>query len=158
MFRILDKTAYLIFALVAALVGCGASGPAYKAAASSDNSLATIYIYRPKTLFNWGGSPGVFLDGNREFDLKMGGYGVLRVKPGKHVIIVKGRTLIDNWYPGPVTMELNLSAGSESYLRLRPKGVVVPAGNIVTTSSSAELLLLDKDKALPELTKMRSSQ
>ena len=147
-----------LLTLVVLLSACGASGPVYQPAPQAAPSQAIIYVYRPKTLFNWGGSPGVHLDGKLMFDIRAGGYVKLDVTPGPHRVEVKGRLLLDDWYPGPVGREVNAEGGKTYYLRIRPVGTVNSMGDSVMVNSGAEFIELPAELAEPELSAMKLSR
>lgn len=81
---------------------------------------ATLYIYRPKTFFNWGGWPDIYIDNELKTSLINNSHFICHLKPGEHLIKAEGSTWGTNWYPGPVERKFTFNAGNSYYLRITP--------------------------------------
>jgi len=109
---------YLFFVLS----GCATIelGDKFQSLKSTPKDKATLYIYRPKTDFNWAGWPDVYIDNKQKTPLVNNSYFIAYVMPGEHKIKAEGSTWGTNWYPGPIERKFTFSAGSSYYLKIRP--------------------------------------
>ena len=113
---------YVLLYLFLLLSGCASVdlGDKFQSLTSTPKDKATLYIYRPKTYFNWAGWPNIYIDNQQKAPLANNSYFISYVMPGEHKIKAEGSTWGTNWYPGPMERKFNFSAGSSYYLRVRP--------------------------------------
>jgi hypothetical protein len=113
---------YILIYLFVVLSGCATIelGDKFQSLKSTPKDKATLYIYRPKTYFNWAGWPDVYIDNKKIAPLVNNSYFISYVMPGEHKIKAKGSTWGTNWYPGPMERNFTFSAGLSYYLRIRP--------------------------------------
>lgn len=134
------------------LASCAARGPVFKAESTLKNGMATVYIYRPWQFFNAAGWPDIFLNEKEMFALKNEGYGVLHLEPGEYTITADGSSMLNNWYPSPVKLTLNVVANSEYYIRVTPQNDgTVAMGNTMIVSGSAQIIIVQKERAIKEI-------
>ena len=95
------------------LYGCGASGPVFKQYLPKNSDSATVYIYRPSRTVNCCVAPAVYLNGDKGYSLKNGGYLVYELTQGKHEV-----TVGDGTYGfTEESLELNLKRGEHYFLK-----------------------------------------
>lgn len=136
------------------LAACSATGPIFQSVTDTQESKATVYIYRPFQYFNAGGWPEIFIDDTKVFALKNKGYGVVYMLPGKHVIKAQGSMLFTNWYPRPAQLTHTFEANHEYYVRVTPTHTdTYMVGNTVAVTGAASVLLVSKEFAQPEIEK-----
>ena len=113
---------YILLFIYFLFSGCTTveTGTKFELLAGEPKDKATLYIYRPKTNFNWGGYPNIYIDNEQKASLANNSYFIAYVMPGEHIIKAEGSTWGTNWYPGPVERKFNFNADSSYYLRVRP--------------------------------------
>ena len=150
------KNIVLITAVSIFLCACQASGPIFENTVEIPESKAVVYVYRPSQLFNFGGWPNIYVDGNKVFSLKNGGYGVLNIDSGSHEIKAQGSMLLTNWYPGPQSVSLMFDQGGEYFIRVTPQMTdMMVVGSVGVAAGRAHMVVVSKDQALLEISETK---
>jgi hypothetical protein len=152
-----------VFLAILILVGCSASGPAFKPELNRpDSSRALLYIYRPDTIIGIGNAdvPFLHLDGRRLTRIRIGGHIALPVSPGQHKLATTESLLGND--TGKVRGEATVTvpAGAILYLRYSETfksivPIVFPGGVAVITSGQFAFEPVPESEALGELAKTR---
>lgn len=128
-------------AIVILLAGCvsfgSAHGPQFQEADPPSSGHAVLYIYRPEKKFNSGGFPYIYLNDEKKLPMRMGGYMIFNLDPGRHEIKAVGSTWGTNWWPGPASRVIELEANQEYFVRVVPVGS--PATLIETVPKNTAL-------------------
>jgi hypothetical protein len=106
----------LIFGLLASLLGCSATGPAFRESSGVASDKATIYVYRPGSFVNSGAAPNLFVDDVDHGPLWNAGYIPLALPPGKVSLVLKGEKM--KWGLQPIGTSAQLEAGKTYYFRM----------------------------------------
>ena len=135
------------------LTGCAASGPPFTNEDSNDVNKSTVYIYRVSDKFQQAGWPNIFVNGEKVFALKNGGYGVLYIQKGKYSIEARGSMLTTNWVLDDGIIELNAAPNETYYIQMKPvhRNTSVTNDIIVTVRGHAQFLIKSKEEALSEI-------
>lgn len=145
----------LIFA--ALLSGCAASGPIYTQSVSADPDMAIVYLYRPDRFFQGGGSPDIFVNDEKSFKMKNGGYTYIKLPEGKHTISPRKNF---NWALEGRDTEIEVRSGKIYYLKMVFSDAdmnIIPAGNIAvgTVSGATRFIEVPTTLASTELLETR---
>lgn len=106
----------LPIALLAALIGCSATGPAFRELTGVSGNQATLYIYRPSALTNSGNAPNLFVGDVDHGPLWNAGYIALSSPPGKVSLVLKGEQM--KWGLAPIGTTAQVEAGKIYYFRM----------------------------------------
>jgi len=144
--------------LVSALItACGASGPQFKPEATSASDVS-LYIYRPDTMvgiINFD-VPFIHLNDTLLTRIRIGGYLVKRVAPGKHKLTtteslfgsdtgkVRGETTFEAGAGSPVYLRY-----TEQFKKVTP--IVLPNVVVISSTGDYRFELVDEETALSEL-------
>lgn len=151
------KKIIITLSIMLLLISCSASGPVFKPEPAADKNTATVYIYRPWKYFNAAGYPDIYINDKHMFALKNQGYGVVHLNPNQYVIRAdKSSILMNNWYPGPNSINLTIEANKEYYIRVSPQSdSITPIANTVMITGSTEIILVPKILALKEISETK---
>jgi hypothetical protein len=147
------KKLAISFVFILALTSCSATGPLFNPESMEGNSKSNLYIYRSWKFFNGGGWPNIYLNGKKLFALKNNGYGILYLEPGNYEIKAEGSFFLTNWYPGPASININVEANNEYYIRVTPQHdkTIYGASGTVAMTGSAQIVLVPKEVAMKEI-------
>lgn len=106
----------LPIAILVALTGCSATGPAFRDLTGVSNDKATLYVYRPSTLTNSGNAPNLFVNEVDHGPLWNAGYIPLSSPPGKVSLVLKGEQM--KWGLPPIGTSIQVEAGKTYYFRM----------------------------------------
>lgn len=90
-----------------------ATGPLFSPVKPLPADEAIVYVFRGRG--DHIGYPVVYVNGARQFRLLLDSYGILRLPPGNHVILVKGSFWTD-WTQADVSREIQVAGGREYYV------------------------------------------
>lgn len=100
------------------LAGCNAQGTRFSGLPPLAQDEALIIVYRPSAFADSGTWPDIHVDGQKRGELKNGGYLMLRVPPGGHIVEMKGPPTRWDIRKGTLSCQPELKAGETAYLRL----------------------------------------
>jgi hypothetical protein len=106
----------LSFGALVALVGCSATGPAFRELVDVPKDKATVYVYRPTSLVNSGNAPNLFVNEVDNGPLWNAGYIPLSLPPGQTSLVLKGTAL--KWGLPPIAATVQIEAGKTYYFRM----------------------------------------
>lgn len=146
----------LVLSTIAALSGCGASGPQFRQELiRQSNDESTIVVYRFSQFVGKGYTANIVLNGEGMGRLKDGGYIHAAVPPGRHVVeIHKGFLETGGRYP----TELNIEAGQTYFVRYDQSGQVFYQGTVAVPLVRDGFSVVPEEQALRELKSLKASQ
>jgi hypothetical protein len=103
----------------------------------TENSKATIYVYRHKELATRNMQPSVYVDGGEVARIDDGKFFIVKLEPGKHTVMVN---------KGHSGAEIDMKAGEEYYFR-----VVIRTG---TWRGHGQIDFVQKEQGAFEIKKM----
>jgi hypothetical protein len=106
----------LIAGMLASLLGCSATGPAFKESSGAISDKATVYVYRPSSFVNSGAAPNLYVNDADHGPLWNAGYIPLALPPGKVVLVLKGEKM--KWGLQPIGTSAQIEAGKTYYFRM----------------------------------------
>jgi len=100
------------------LIGCNARGPEFSAMPYVRADEAAILVYRPASVVLAAAWPDIYLNGNQRGQLKNGGYLVLRVPPGRHLVQAKGSAFTWSAHVDDLSWMVTAHPGQSHFIRL----------------------------------------
>ena len=151
----MKKLAALI--LIMQLMGCAASGPAFKKAEIKKDE-AIVYVYREDAYYQALASPPIYINGKRLVYLSNGKYACKAISPGSYEVSVK-KDMMYNSYGSDETLKIDVEAGKSYYIKLgfgemsfSPTGSPITP---VTGSASNYLALMPNEVAIEEISQCK---
>jgi len=148
---------------ILSMIGCtasslipAASGAKFSGVPPVGANEANIVIYRPPLAINSGTYPYIYIDRAKKARLENGGYLVLPVQPGDHLVEAKGSFMHWDTRAGVVASDLNTHIGKTYFLRFRIIPIRAYASGRHDVRCSFELV--GSEVALKELESLRLSK
>jgi hypothetical protein len=107
---------FAIVGTIITLVGCSATGPAFKELTTVPRDQVIVYVYRPSSFTNSGNAPNLFVNDVDHGQLWNAGYIPLTLPPGKVSLVLKGEQW--KWGLPPIGTNSQLEAGKIYYFRM----------------------------------------
>lgn len=152
------KSIIIIITTSLLLLACNATGPKFTQLESLDTNQAKVYIYRPWAMLDGTAAPTVQVDGTDRFDLSNGGYEIVTLSPGTHMLTVKKGALMSNWRADEMNIEYKFEANKNYFVRLsaelRDAGVY---GSTISISGSYGFALIKETYAVKELKEVKKN-
>lgn len=151
------------FVVLLSLVGCAASGPAFKQQTAIDDNQGTVYFYRVYSVLGSAASPHIYIDGTYKGKLKPGGYLYFHLPEGSYEVTlgsIDGPDSNWNWAPEPYVFKLNIVSGESQFYKLimhtdGNAATVQVVGNIAvpvkTGTATVKLDEVEMTRALEEI-------
>ncbi|MGH8397597.1 MAG: DUF2846 domain-containing protein [Gammaproteobacteria bacterium] len=152
------SSSQLLIGLAFLLGGCAsASGPLFDSDTKPQPQKALILFFRPDLFYAGGASPDVYVDNAKVGSIDNGGYIVINLEPGGHVVTVPHNFW--NWDEECSPVELQVTASKTYYVELaldvkKSTSLVV----FQTYESRCQLKELDEQDALPLIKLTRQSK
>lgn len=119
---------------------------------SANQEMATLYIYRPKMLFQGGAWPDMWLDSYEVGPLYNNSHYVLSIIPGEHVVLAKRTSSWENWVVPDFNLKFSVEAGKVYFLRVTPKlDSLFSIGYVTSVSGSGNMALVADENAKVEI-------
>ena len=129
--------AMLLILPAALVVGCGAQGPEFSSLPELGEDEAAIVVYRPSSLVLAATAPDIYLNGQKQGQLKNNGYLVFRVPTGRHLVEAKGSTLDWETQVGDLAWLVAARAGRTHFVRLNIRsGALLPFAAAMATPAA----------------------
>ena len=136
------------------LAGCSAQGAQFNTLPTLGQGEAMITVYRPSAFGLSGAWPDIHVDGQKRGELKNGGYLLLRVPPGGHLVEMKGP--ITRWDIRAETLSCkpDIKAGETAFIKMLITSTWHPLGLRTTVTFK----FVNRDTAIQELSSLSESK
>ncbi len=139
----------IALSLLGSLLGCAASGEAFKPAEKVPG-MSLIYFFRTQNVAASGMDEHLYLNGKKVAQLSPGGYYVSLVIPGEHTVAAKMLVSMFNWQE--IHTKLITVPDRSHYVKV---GTDITFSIGVYTEMKRRIEILEEENALPLLTTMK---